>query len=558
MPFDVTNLHGRRADERFNRMAVGDLLERLTWSRPDQDAIVGWEGAYADPALARLSFAQADALANRAARALLAAGLHRGDRVLMFCDNSVEAVLLMLGVAKAGLVAAPVNPVMATDVVAWIITHVEPAFSVVDTGLWERARPAFAAAGLTPDLTIAVGGSPSDGPAGAAEFSSWTADHPADEVDVRIAGDDVWEVLFTSGTTAMPKASMSSHTFSYLTGYSYALSLSRGLAHEHDIRVGTFLPIVYHCGHNSTLVPAWLSGGTAVIGRGPNRFADLAAAITAERITALWAGSPQFLEGLVEVVEADGGAYDLSSLTVGMFSWKTIHADLAERLRALCGEGLLLWEIFGQTESMSGYRFWLDEHPERVRSGQGAVNYVGVPNPIMGAKVIDEHGGDLRDRPGVPGEAVFRGPALTSGYYRNEAATAEAFAGGWFHSGDSCLHEPDGVQVMVDRYKDMVKTGGENVSSLRVESVAVQHPGVAKVAVIGIPDERWGEVVTAVVVPRDGAEPGEQELIGFCRERLAGYETPKRIVFVTQLPETVGGKVLKYRLREQLADANAR
>jgi acyl-CoA synthetase (AMP-forming)/AMP-acid ligase II len=111
---------------------------------------------------------------------------------------------------------------------------------------------------------------------------------------------------------------------------------------------------------------------------------------------------------------------------------------------------------------------------------------------------------------------------------------------------------------MVDRYKDIVKSGGENVSSLRVESVVVQHPDVARAAVIGLPDERWGEMVTAVVVPRAGAEPDRDDIIAFCRRRLAGYETPKRVIVVADMPETVGGKILKYRLREQLTEINAR
>ena len=555
MAFDVTSLHGRRADDRWNRMAVGDLLERMTWSRPDQDAIVGWEGAFASPELRRVSYREADQLANRVAHALLATGMQRGDRVLLFCDNSVEALLTLIGVAKAGLVAAPVNPVMAPDVVTWIIGHVQPSLTIVDAGLWPAAEPAFRAAGLTAGVTIPIGG---DALGATMTFADWIAEQPSTEPDVAISGDDVWELLFTSGTTAMPKASMGTHAFAYLTGYSYALSLTRGLRHEHDLRVGTFLPIVYHCGHNATLVPAFLSGGTAIVGRGPNRPQPLAAAITQERVTALWAGSPQFLQALVDAVDADPGAYDLRSLTVGMFSWNTVHADLAARLTELCGADLALWEIYGQTESMSGYRFWLDEHPERVRAGAGAVNYVGLPNPIMAARIVDDDGADLRASPGVSGEAVFRGPALTAGYFRDEAATRAAFDGGWFHSGDSCRYEDDGVQVMVDRYKDIVKSGGENVSSLRVESVAIQHPDVAKVAVIGLPDERWGEVVTAVVVPRDGVTPDEADVIGFCRVRLAGYETPKRVVFRAALPETVGGKVLKYRLRAELGSANDR
>jgi acyl-CoA synthetase (AMP-forming)/AMP-acid ligase II len=548
MTFDVTNLHGRRATSRWNRMSVGDLLERLTWSVPDKDAIVGCEGAYGTPEFARITYRQADEIANRVANALLAEGLAKGDRVLMFCDNSVEALLALLGIAKAGLVAAPVNPVMAPDVVAWAIRHVEPRMAIVDAGLWGRAQASFAAEGLEPRVVIPVGDEP---PPGSTAFADWIAPHDAGEPEVEIGADDVWELLFTSGTTAMPKASMGTHTFSYLTAYSYALSLTRGLRYERDLRLCTFLPIIYHCGHNSAVFPAMLTGGTAIIGRGAKP-AALARAITAERATALWAGAPPFLEALAAEALQRPGDYDLHSLTVAMFSWKTIHPDLLAKLKRLCGDDLALWEIFGQTESMSGYRFWLDEWPEKVRDGAGAINYVGVPNPVLAARVVDPQGRDLRDRPGTAGEAVYRTPAISAGYYRNQEATEEAFAGGWFHSGDSCAYEEDGLQVMVDRFKDIVKSGGENVSSLRVESVAIQHPDVARVAVIGVPHDRWGEMVTAVVVSEAGAEPDGEVIIAFCRQRLAGYETPKQVIFVDEMPETVGGKILKYRLREQL------
>jgi acyl-CoA synthetase (AMP-forming)/AMP-acid ligase II len=181
-----------------------------------------------------------------------------------------------------------------------------------------------------------------------------------------------------------------------------------------------------------------------------------------------------------------------------------------------------------------------------------------VPNPLLAAKVVDPQGNDLR---AASGRSRRGGIPLAGDHrrlHRNEEATREAFQGGWFHSGDSCAYEEDGLQVMVDRYKDIVKSGGENVSSLRVESVLIQHPDVAQVAVIGVPDERWGEMVTAVLVARPGAEPDDEEIIAFCRQRLAGYETPKRVIVVAEMPETVGGKILKYRLREQIANANAR
>jgi acyl-CoA synthetase (AMP-forming)/AMP-acid ligase II len=548
LEYDVTTLSGRRASQRWNRMAVGDLLERVCWAAPDKEAIIGCEGAFGSPQFERLTYARADQAANRVANALRAEGLRRGDRVLLFCDNSVEALLVLFGIAKAGLVAAPINPVMAPDVVVWAIEHVEATFAVVDAGLWPKAEPAFSQSGLRPAVAIPIGGSLPDG---SIAFADWISAQPSTEPDVEVHGDDVWELLFTSGTTAMPKASMGTHTFSYLTAYSYALSLTRGLRFEHELRLCTFLPIVYHCGHNSAVFPAMLSGGTAILGRGMRGDA-LARTITGERATALWAGAPPFLEALVEAAAQDGAEYDLRSLKVAMFSWKTIHPELVAKLKRLCGKDLALWEIFGQTESMSGYRFWLDEWPEKVAAGAGAVNYVGAPNPLLAAKVVDAEGAELRDRAGVPGEAVYRSPAITAGYYRNETATREAFRDGWFHSGDSCCYDEDRLQVMVDRYKDIVKSGGENVSSLRVESVVIQHPDVDRVAVIGVPDERWGEMVTAVAIPRPGAEPDEQTVIAFCRERLAGYETPKRVIFVDEMPETVGGKILKYRLRESL------
>ena len=147
---------------------------------------------------------------------------------------------------------------------------------------------------------------------------------------------------------------------------------------------------------------------------------------------------------------------------------------------------------------------------------------------------------------------VYRSPVVTAGYFRDEKATREAFRHGWFHSGDMCEFRADGLRVMVDRYKDVVKSGGENVSSLRVEAVVAQFPGVARVAVVGLPDPRWGETVTAVVVPRPDETIDEAALIAFCRERLAGFETPKRVVLMDDLPATVGGKVLKYKLRASL------
>jgi acyl-CoA synthetase (AMP-forming)/AMP-acid ligase II len=240
---------------------------------------------------------------------------------------------------------------------------------------------------------------------------------------------------------------------------------------------------------------------------------------------------------------------DASSLTVIVYGWAALAPATLASLKRHCGDGLCAFEIFGQTECIPCHRFWPDAWPELFAATAPQLNYVGIPSPILASAVFDPDGQDLRHQPGVAGEAVYRSPAMMAGYYRDEPATRHAFRYGWFHSGDSCAYDDDGLRVMLDRYKDIVKTGGENVSSLRVEAVLAQHPEVAKSAVIGLPHSHWGEAVTAVVVLREGAGASADDLVNYCRASLAGYETPKSVIFADDLPETVGGKVLKYRLR---------
>nr|WP_196781003.1 AMP-binding protein [Nocardioides sambongensis] len=474
---------------------------------------MGWEGAFSSPRFERMTYLEADLAANQVAHALLAAGRQPGDRILLYCDNSVEAVVAMVGIAKAGMVVVPVNSLLAPDVLAWAVEHVGASYVIADAALAPRGAEVFAAADLEPDVVIEIGGTASGG---AAAFDRWIDEMPTHEVDVRIHSDDIWALLFTSGTTSMPKASMTAHSYSYLSGYTYAMSFSRGLSYETDLVVGTFLPIVYHCGHNATVVPAALSGGTCVIGRRPDDVA-LAEAITRERITTVWAGSPLWVRKLVEVAEERPADIDLTSVTVALFSWGAITPDLFPRLRAVAGGDVQPVEVFGQTESQCCFRFWPDAHPDRATESYRGVNHVGLPVPLLAADIHAPDGRSLAGTVGEAGEAVYRSPVITQGYYRNPEATAEAFRDGWFHSGDSCAYVggPDRSQVMLDRLKDVVKTGGENVSSVRVEGVIAAHPSVEKVAVIGLPDDAWGELVTAVVLPVPGAEVVESELIGW-------------------------------------------
>ncbi|WP_078427445.1 class I adenylate-forming enzyme family protein [Alkalihalobacterium alkalinitrilicum] len=547
MNIDVTSLYNRRKVNRWERVSVGDMLERLTYSFPDKEAIVGWEGTYAHPDNARLTYQQANDKANQFANALLKKGLNRGDRILFFCDNSVEAFLAKIAVAKAGMVAVPINTMMAPDVISYLINLVEPKFFIVDSEHWSKISPVFENHNIKLDITIPIKG---DVIFGSQSFEEFLSNQAIDEPDVEIHGDDIWQMLFTSGTTSMPKCVMISHTNTYFAAFNFSLSLTRGVRLEGDLKVCSFLPMIYHVGDQVFSFSAFLAGGTFVIGRTFD-FPSIAQAITDEKVTALWSGSPAFLTALTDTFMKNEEKYNPTSLTTIVYGWASLNPEYHKKLKAICGNDLVLFEIFGQTESIACYRFWHDKWPETYEKNAPAENYVGVPSPLLSSVIMDNQGNIITE-PRVPGEAVYRSPTIMSGYYKDEEATRKAFEHGWFHSGDSCMYDEDGLAIMVDRYKDVIKSGGENVSSIRVETILRLHSSVEKVAVIALPHEKWGEMVTGVVVMKEGERTNEEELINFCRERLAGFETPKQIIFVDSLPETVGGKVLKYKLREQL------
>jgi acyl-coenzyme A synthetase/AMP-(fatty) acid ligase len=549
MNIDVESFDNRRNDQRWNRMSVGDVLERVTWSTPDKECLIATPDATVNPQHARVTYRQANDLVNRVANGLLDLGLARTDRVAMLCDNSVEAWLSKIAIAKAGLVATPMNVMMAADVMTEGLQRMEAKCAIVDADLWARMGHAFAAAGVKPIMSI---GTEPDGVA--PSFDDFIAAHGTDEPQVTIHSDDIWEVLFTSGTTAKPKAVMVSHTYAYMAGYNHTLSMTRGLDHENELRIAAFTPMTFHIGDLLIMFGPLLAGGTVILGRKPDGHM-MAKACTQERVTCLWGGSPQFVETLVRAVDETPLAYDLSSVRVMFFGWAPLSPSSLAAFTRLCSPKLSVYGLIGQTESVACHCFYINQNRDTYLRSSPAINYVGLPTPMLASTVMDVQGNDLWGQPGVEGEAVYRSPAMFSGYYKDRAATEEALKGDWLHSGDSFVYDDEGFRIMVDRYKDIVKSGGENVSSIRVEAILQQHPAIARAAVVGVPDDKWGEMVTACVMVHDTASFDAESVIAFARERLAGYETPKRIEVMDAFPETVGGKILKYKLRAALAEA---
>ncbi len=540
---DVTSLYDRRPDKRWNRLCVGDIFERVAFATPDKEALVGAFGAYSSPLFHRLTYAGADMLANRLAHAFHRRGIVRGDRVFFICENSVEALLSKIALAKLGAVAVPINPNHNGDVLLHQYKLTEPKLVIADAE--HGALPA--GAGIRVDITIPLGEQTGEA---STLIEDFIAGQPDETPDATVHGDDIWQIIFTSGTTAMPKGVMLSHSYAYLVAMSYALPFTRGLAHESHLRMVCFTPILYHVGDQAYTMPALMTGGTIILGR-RYRPDQIAATIEAEQATAVIGSGLPLLSRLVPELEARGpGA--MASLTCIVYGMGVIPPALHDRLKALA-PNLTATLVAGQTECVSGHRFmprvFTDKHAEALERG---ANLIGLPNALLASRVADLNDGTLLTTSGHMGELVYRSPAIMAGYYRDADATEKAFAGGWFHSGDVGSGDPDGFRFIDGRIKDLIKTGGENVSSMRVEAVLRSYPGVVQGVAIGLPDAIWGEAVVGILAGGPGVELIPAQVIAFCRARLAGYETPKRIIVMKELPIDFSGKVRKFVLKEKL------
>jgi fatty-acyl-CoA synthase len=348
-------------------------------------------------------------------------------------------------------------------------------------------------------------------------------------------GDTLVQLLYTSGTTALPKGAMMTHralVHEYLSAIT-ALDLSAGDRPVHS------LPLYHSAQMHVFLLPYLAVGASNIILDSPDaeRIFDL---IEAGRADSLFA-PPTVWIGLAN--RPDFATRDLSGLRKAYYGASIMPVPVLERLRERLPK-LAFYNCFGQSEiGPLATVLGPDEHKGRMDS-------CGRPVLFVDARVVDEDGKDVPD--GTPGEVVYRSPQLCEGYWDKPEETAEAFRDGWFHSGDLAVRDAEGYFTVVDRVKDVINSGGVLVASRQVEDVLYTHQGVAEVAVIGLPDERWIEAVTAVVVPR--GEVTEAELVAHAREKLAHFKAPKRVLFVDELPRNASGKILKRELRDRFGD----
>ena len=509
--------------ERSRQLAVPELVARGARRAPDAVALV-FEGE-------SLTFAALDDRADRVAAALAARGVEPGDHVAMLMYNRLEFVEAFLGIQRLGAAAVPVNFRLAAEEVEYVLADSRAVGLIADEDL---ADTATAAAASISDLRFRLDvGAP--GP-GAEPYEEALAAAPAEPPDLLVGEEAIAFLMYTSGTTGRPKGALLTHRNLVVNTMNWLYEVG---ARTDDVWLSG-LPL-FHIGGLNGLLPFLFLGAPAVIE--PSTGFDARRSL--ERLAAHDVSMCFFVPTQWQEIcsRPEVAELDASRLRVAM--WGASQAPLQTlELLAETFPSVQIVNAFGQTEMSSNTCFLRGEDAIRKMGS------IGRPAVNVEARIVDEAGADVP--PGEVGEIVYRGPTVMQGYFEKPEATAEAFAGGWFHSGDLVREDEEGFLYVVDRLKDMLISGGENVYPAEVERTLMQHPAVAEVAVLGVPHPRWVETPLAVVVPEAGASAvTEAELIEHCRERLAGYKKPSAVVFADSLPRNAAGKVLKRRLREQ-------
>jgi fatty-acyl-CoA synthase len=475
---------------------------------------------------------------DRAAAALNDNGFGPGDRVALLARNCWQYAVLAFATARAAVVLVPVNFMLTAEEIGYILDHCRATGFIVHPDLVAVAGDAIDLGGnITSRIALTAAGQPA--PEGWADFTQWldTAS-PAPTQDV--ADDQLLRLMYTSGTESRPKGVM--HTSRSLM-WQYVSTIAAGSMSSEDVEVHS-LPL-YHCAQlDNFLATDVYLGATSIILPRPEPETVLR---TIERYGATnYFAPPTVWISLLRSPVFD--QVDLSTLRKGYYGASAMPTEILQEIRDRL-PNLALWNFYGQTE-IAPLASALGPAEQDAHAGAAG-------RPVLNVETIILDDSDTPLPVGAVGEIAHRSPHLMLGYLDDPIKTAEAFRGGWFHSGDLGYYDEFGLLHVVDRKKDMIKTGGENVASREVEEVLYRHDAVEEVAVFGIPHPVWVEAVVAAVVVRDGREVTADRLVKHCRDHLAGYKTPKQIFFVDTLPKNPSGKLLKRDLRTRFSASPA-
>ena len=478
------------------------------------------------------TWGELDSRVSSLAGALSRRGVEFGDRVLILMLNRTEFVESFLAINKLGAIAVPVNFRMTPPEIAFLVSDCQAKVVITESVL---ANVAAAVRDIDPTLTTVVvaGGASDDGLIGYDDLLAEEGDVPSPHDVVDIPNDSPALIMYTSGTTGRPKGAVLTHT--NLTGQTMTMLFTNGADTNNDVGfIG--VPLFHIAGIGSMLPGLALGRPTVIYPLGAFDPGALLDVLESEGVTGIFLVAAQW-----QAVVAEQRARP-RKLKLRFLSWGAAPAsDTLLRSMSDTFPGAQILAAFGQTEMSPVTCMLLGD--DAIRK----LGSVGKVIPTVSARVVDEDMNDVEI--GQVGEIVYRAPTLMAGYWNNPKATAEAFAGGWFHSGDLVRQDEEGYIWVVDRKKDMIISGGENIYCAEVENVLAAHPSITEAAVIGRSDDKWGEVPVAVIALGTDDELGLADLEKFLSERLARYKHPKALEIVDALPRNPAGKVLKTELR---------
>ena len=515
---------------RVNRWVIADMIRRTAYHYPDKTAVI-----FGDIAM---TYAELEAACNRTANALSALGVKKYDRVAILAHNTLHHVLTWLGCCKIGAVYLAINYLLRGPDIAYCINHSESRVFIVEDALYGLVE---AVLGEMPSIEHLVWSDQGAGQPPADDrflaFDGWVEKAPADEPDVILHIEDPCQMTYTSGTESKPKGVIISNQ-ALIAQYMGAI-IDGGYAAS-DINVNA-LPI-YHCAQRDVFLnPIFYIGGTNIL-MAPD-IGQILATIDRHRANMFFA-PPTVWIGLLRHPDFD--KFDLSCLTKCYYGASIMPVEVLKEIMERL-PGCKVYNYYGQTE-LAPYHTILKAEDALAKLGSA-----GMAGLNMETRLEDDRFQPVEDA-GVPGEICGKGPHAMIMYFKDPEKTEAAMQGGWFHSGDIGVMDADRYITVVDRKKDMIKTGGENVATREVEEAIYLDKRVEEVAVIGTPHPKWVEAVTAVVVPRKGATITEEDILALCKKELAGFKVPKSVIFVEALPKTPTGKILKRDMRDTYSD----
>jgi fatty-acyl-CoA synthase len=519
---------------KVNRWVIADMIRRSAYHYPDKKAMI-----FGDKSL---TYTEMEDECNRVANALRDLGVKKYDRVAILAHNTIHHVLTWFGCSKIGAVYLAVNYMLRGKDISFCINHSESVVFIVEDALYDLVKDVL---DEMPTVKTFIWSNQGAGKPPVSDrfrnFDEWYKGYPADEPDAILHIEDPCQMTYTSGTESLPKGVIISNQALMAQ---YMGAIVDGQYDDDDVSINA-LPI-YHCAQRDVFLnPIFWVGGTNVL-IAPD-IGQIMKNIQDHKATLFFA-PPTVWIGIMR--HPDFAKYDLSSLKKCYYGASIMPLEVLKEMMDKF-QGVRIYNYYGQTE-LAPYHTILkakDALTKLGSAGKGGLN--------METRLEDDEFNPI-DQPGIPGEICGKGAHALIMYFKEPEKTEEAMKGGWFHSGDIGVEDEDRYIAVVDRKKDMIKTGGENVPTREVEDAIYLDKRVQEVAVIGVYHPKWVEAVTAVIVPKAGQTITEGEILDLCKKELAMFKIPKGIVFVDALPKTPTGKILKRDMRVTYKDLFAK